>query len=347
MFCCLVVDGRGDVWAMKAALLSVLLVACGGGSSSNPDASSGGDADSASGGDAAVDAPVNARTIFVIPMENESASAIYGDTTDALYINNTLVPMSAYATMFGDDLPSAVPSEPHYVWMEAGTNVFTDVTFTTDSNASSSNSTSSTDHLVTQLKAADVAWVTYQEGMTEGTCPITSISSTKYAAKHDPFVFFQDVSGDPPSASNADCIAHHKPYSAFAADLAAGSMPPYVFITPNLCNDMHGAGGCPGDGSTGDDIHNGDTWLSNELPAILAYASAHDSVIYLTWDEGSTNQTIPFLAFGPHVKVGAATTSYTHSSMLKSIEEQLGVPVLPTVTSANDFAGMFQPGAFP
>jgi hypothetical protein len=33
--------------------------------------------------------------------------------------------------------------------------------------------------------------------------------------------------------------------------------------------------------------------------------------------------------------------------MLKSIGEQLGVRVLPTATSANDFIDMFQPGAFP
>jgi hypothetical protein len=280
-------------------------------------------------------------------MEDESASAIYGDTTDAPYINNTLVPMSAYATMFTDPLPGAIPSEPHYVWMEAGTNTFSDTTFTTDNNPSASNSTSSTAHLVTQLKAANIDWVTYQEGMTAGTCPIASIGATYYAAKHDPFVFFQDVSGNPPSSSNADCIAHHRPYSDFAADLAAGSMPAYVFITPNLCNDMHGANGCPGNGSTGADIHNGDTWLSTELPPILAYANAHDSVVYLVWDEGSNNQTIPFLAFGPHVKTGASATGYSHSSLLKSIEEQLGVPVLPTVTSANDFTAMFQPGAFP
>ena len=69
---------------------------------------------------------VAGRTIFVIPMENESSSAIYADTTNAPYINNTLVPMAAYATMFSDELPSAVPSEPHYVWMEAGTNTFSD-----------------------------------------------------------------------------------------------------------------------------------------------------------------------------------------------------------------------------
>ena len=291
--------------------------------------------------------PTPSRTIFVIPMENESASSIYGDTTNAPYINGTLIPMAAYATMFTDELPSSVPSEPHYIWMEAGTNTFSDTTFLTDSNASASNSTSSTAHLVTQLKTANIGWMSYQEGMTSGTCPISSISGSFYAAKHDPFVFFQDVSGNPPSSSNTYCKAHHKPYSSFASDLAAGAMPPFVFITPDLCHDMHGASGCPSGTSTSANIQAGDTWLSNELPRILAYANAHDSVVYVVWDEGSNNQTIPFLALGPHVKTGASSTAYTHSSQLKSIEEQLGVPVLSTVTSAQDFTGMFQAGQFP
>ncbi len=38
---------------------------------------------------------------------------------------------------------------------------------------------------------------------------------------------------------------------------------------------------------------------------------------------------------------------YTHSSLVKSIDEQLGLPVLSTVTSANDFADMFETGMFP
>ncbi len=47
------------------------------------------------------------------------------------------------------------------------------------------------------------------------------------------------------------------------------------------------------------------------------------------------------------MKAGASATAYTHSSQVKSIEEQLGVPVLSTVSSANDFAGMFEAGYFP
>jgi hypothetical protein len=287
-----------------------------------------------------------ARTIFVIPMENESSSAIYGNTTYAPYINNTLIPMAAQATDFMDELPAAIPSEPHYVWMEAGTNTFTDKTFTSDADASASNSTNSTSHLVTALKAANVSWMSYQEGMTAGTCPISSISGNFYAAKHDPFVFFQDVSGATPSSGNTYCAAHHKPYSDFASDLAAGNMPAYVFITPNLCHDMHGASGCPSGTSTSANIMAGDTWLSNELPRILAYANAHNGVVYLTWDEGSSNQLIAFLAFSPHIKTGPISTAYSHSSLVKSLAEQFGVTPPSVVSSANDFAGMFESGYF-
>jgi hypothetical protein len=60
------------------------------------------------------------KYVFVIPMENKPASQIYGNTTNAPYINNTLIPKYARATNFNDALPS-LPSEPHYIWMEAGT----------------------------------------------------------------------------------------------------------------------------------------------------------------------------------------------------------------------------------
>src|SRR5262249_49770885 len=158
-----------------------------------------------------------------------------------------------------------------------GTNVFSDITFVTDADASAFNSTANTAHLVTQLRDASVDWVSYQEGITAVTCPIASIPSKFYAAKHDPFVFFRDVSGGPPSGANAYAAMHHKPYSDFANDLAMGAMAPFVFITPNLCHDMHGAIGCPSGTSIPANINAGDTWLSNELPAILAYASANDS----------------------------------------------------------------------
>jgi hypothetical protein len=33
--------------------------------------------------------------------------------------------------------------------------------------------------------------------------------------------------------------------------------------------------------------------------------------------------------------------------LLKSLEEIFGLPILPSVTTANDFADLFEPGFFP
>ena len=284
------------------------------------------------------------KNVFIIIMENHDASQIYGNTASAPYINNTLIPNYARSTNFNDELPS-LASEPHYVWAEAGTNAFSDHTFTTDNDASSTNSTSSTAHLVTQIKNATngVTWRTYQEGIngTTGSCPIAS--SGRYAAKHNPFVFFRDVSGNPPSKTNAYCIAHTRPYSSFATDLANGNVASYTWITPNLCNDMHDS--CA---PLNNSIKQGDTWLSTELPRIISWANAHSGVVFITWDEGSSTTKMPFLAVGPGVKVNyAGSVSYTHGSIIKSAEAILQVPTLSTVAGANALGDLFRAGSYP
>src|ERR1051326_2741821 len=73
---------------------------------------------------ATVDDGVSATTpvikhVFVIALENHADSSIYGNQ-DAPFIQ-TLIVQGSRASLFVDNLPDA-PSEPHYVWMEAGTN---------------------------------------------------------------------------------------------------------------------------------------------------------------------------------------------------------------------------------
>ena len=80
-----------------------------------------------------------------------------------------------------------------------------------------------------------------------------------------------------PFSPSARCTEHVVDYSQLDADLAAGSVPEYVFITPNLTNDMH-------DGS----IAQGDAWLAREVPKILASDRfKQGGVLFLLWDEGS------------------------------------------------------------
>jgi len=285
------------------------------------------------------------KYVFVVTMENHDGTSVYGNTTSAPYINGTLVPKYSKASSFTDPLPLSVPSEPHYVWMEAGTNVFSDYTFTSDDDPSASNSTASTDHLSTQIDAkGGLSWLAYQEGIDSntGACPIHT--SGFYAPKHDPFVFFQDVSGSPPSDTNAYCTDHHRPLSSLAQDLGQTKVARYNFITPNLCNDMHGQFGCP----SIDLIKPGDDWLAANIPALESFCNANDGVVFVVWDEGEGSTTMPFLAIGPGVKSGySSNVTFTHSSLVKSVEEIFGLPILATVTSANDFADVFKPGAFP
>jgi phospholipase C len=282
--------------------------------------------------------------IFVIALENHGASDIYGNVASAPYINNTLLPMYGRATNFIDKLPTLV-SEPHYVWMEAGTNAFADHTFTNDNNPSSTNSTASTKHLSTQIIAAGSTWLSYQEGIngTTGACPIGG--SGNYAPKHDPFIFFRDVSGAPPSKTNAFCAAHHKALTALATDLANNTVAAYNFITPNQCHDMH-SNSCAG---SADPIKQGDDWLSTNVPAIITYVNAHQGVLFIVWDEpvGSTG-TIPLIVVGPHVKPNhAGSVQYSHSSLVKSVEEILVLPTLATVSSDNGFTDFFDAGFYP
>ena len=54
---------------------------------------------------------------------------------------------------------------------------------------------------------------------------------------------------------------------------------------------------------------------------------------------------MPFLAVGPGVKANyTGTVAYTHSSIIKSVERILGLPILSTVSSANDLHGSVQRG---
>ena len=309
-------------------------------------------------------APADAaiRHVIVIAMENTDAvkagsashDYIYGNKVDAPWLNDALSAEAASAVNFSDEL-SAYRSEPHYVVIEAGTNKFADTTFICDNDPLKScsyifpkpNWTRSTQHLAAQIEAAArpaLTWMTYQEDIdarTTGACPIHSAGY--YAAKHNPFVFFGDIAGAPPAADNAHCIAHTRDLGRFAADMRAGDLASYVFISPNLCNDMHGAPGCPANR-----LKSGDDFLKGFLPPVLDWAKSNDAVVFVMWDEGHKGLRIPFYAAGAGVRVNyQGHVAYSHRSVVKTIERIFGLPVLDTVKSATDLGDLFKPGALP
>jgi phospholipase C len=284
------------------------------------------------------------KNIFLILMENNNWSTIQGNSS-APYINNTLLPAASWCTNYFNP-PGNHPSEPNYVWLEAGTATLPGTTnFGSDGDPSATNSTTSTQHLATLLTNSGKTWREYAEGISGSDCPINS--SGLYAAKHNPFVFFQDISGNPPSSTTQGCAANMKQFSQLASDLSAGTVADYNFITPNLCNDMHGAGGCPADL-----IATGDTWLSQNVPVIMASnAYKNGGAIFITWDEGEGGDgPIGMIVLSPFAKGGGyqATTQYDHSSMVRTVEDVFGLmPLLANATTATPLSDLFKAGMYP
>src|SRR5947209_1136695 len=194
------------------------------------------------------------KTVFLIMIENHNWSDIKGSPS-APYINTTLLPVASHAEQDYNP-PGIHPSEPNYLWLEAGTNFG----ITNDADPAA-NHQSTKLHLVTLLTTAHITWKSYQEDISGSECPLTSTGA--YAPKHNPMVFFDDVTNtnDPRSAY---CIAHIRPYTELATDLQQNTQARYNFITPNLCDDMHDT--CA---PLNDAVKPGDAWLAQNLPTIL------------------------------------------------------------------------------
>jgi hypothetical protein len=308
---------------------------CGGGGGT-PD--SGGPVDLGGGGsvDLGGGGPHAIKTAFIIVMENENWSDIKA-SADAVYIKQ-LLSAGAHAEQYYNP-PKLHPSEPNYIWLEAGSNYG----LTTDNDPSSSNYLPNTPHLAAQLQQAGITWKSYQEDISGTNCPLAS--SGKYAAKHDPFVFFGDVTNNNDAASS-NCIAHIRPFSELATDLQNGAVAAYNFITPNLCDDMHGDPSC---GSSYNAIKTGDTWLSQVVPQILASAAYKaGGAIFITWDESESllqlsDNPIGLIVLSPFAKVNYQNSiAYTHSSTLRTLQEIFSVgPLLGDAAKAADLSDLF------
>ncbi len=271
------------------------------------------------------------KTAFIILMENKNWLQIVGSSS-APYINNTLLPMASHAEQYFNP-PLVHPSLPNYLWLEAGTNfgIFND-------DPPGVNHQSTTKHLVTLLQKNNISWKTYQESISGSDCPL--VSSGLYAVKHNPFVYFDDVTNnlDP---NSANCISHVRPFSELATDLANNTVAQYNFITPNECDDMHTA--CA---PLNDAIQQGDTWLSQNLPTILNSAAYQSGgAVFITWDEGAIGDgPIGMIVQSPFAKGNGYRNliHYTHGSTLRTVQEIFGVtPLLRDAVIETDLSDLF------
>jgi len=287
------------------------------------------------------------KTVFVIAMENHNwtqpankftgwGQQIYQNPnapfinslvngTAVAVINGQTVRISehvSYATAYHNVLVNSGgadshihPSEPNYIWAEAGTNF--GVTNDGDPYTGGTNQNTH-QHLSSLLTQAGKTWRSYQEDIdltpsgalstsvpmprALWTVPLTSFfgfssgyfneynghSQYNYAAKHNPMAFFTDTNGGNDATPTNPLSTHYSPLQQLRADLANGTVADYNWITPDQYNDMHSALGGDYKGLTGDaaNVRQGDDFLRQIVPIIMASnAYKNDGVIILWWDE--------------------------------------------------------------
>jgi hypothetical protein len=293
------------------------------------------------------------KTVFVIAMENHdlvqknptgSPQQILGNPA-APYFNSLITPgnpnaaQTAWAThMFSCAINGEHPSEPNYVWQEAGTDfgIRTD----NDPSTSSHNVFTNVIHLSGQLTAAGIPWRSYQEDLQYSTSEEVSASGSgkpvnpyngttdyNYAVKHNPMAFFPDT-------QNQNCY----PMTNFWTDLTNNNIGRYNWITPDQYNEWHSS--LPngytyfGTNYTGDQaaIAEGDNCLSIIIPKIMASAAYQDHGVIIIWTDETestddTNTTLPYVILSPLAKGNAyaSTLPYSHSSDLKTMDELFGL----------------------
>ncbi|HTQ49264.1 MAG TPA: alkaline phosphatase family protein [Candidatus Acidoferrales bacterium] len=329
--------------------------------------------------------------IFVIALENHnftqptnmtSPQQIFGNPA-APYINSLITPGNSnavqvsYATAYFNAAIGDHPSEPNYVWAEAGT----DFGVHTDADPRAANGNTFYDqsvHFAGLLNAANIPWKNYQEDVDLSLSPTNSASGTNgpvntyngttqynYAVKHNPMAFFADTA-----------TANVYPLAQFFLDLHNGTVGRYNWITPDQYNEAHSSlnGGFTYQGVhyTGDQssIAAADNFLSQVIPQIMASPEYQDNgVIVLWWDEAEggddTNHAIPEIIISPLAKGNAYASSVplNHSSDIKTWSKVFHLPFvsnpIPTdetdvtgigynnVAVVNDLSDLFVPGAIP
>jgi phosphatidylinositol-3-phosphatase len=277
--------------------------------------------------------PPNAPHIMVIVDENTAYSKTQGTpyiigNTSAPYIKSLISKYRSATHWFGNEHISA--------------NDYLDLLSGSDQGLSQGTKPPYTaPTLVDELNAAHISWKGYMEGM-PSSC-YNGGTTGLYESDHNPFVYFSDYKS---LCAGGNGVVPYSP-SLLSTDLNSTTPPDFVWISPNVCHDMHTSGGSCGTNT----VANGDRWLSSNLPTVLSSSwFKNNGVVIVTWDESVPADTSGG-SFGNGGKIatlviaanasGAFTASGDHYATLRGIEEAYGVTLIGN--SANSSFGDLGP----
>jgi phosphatidylinositol-3-phosphatase len=294
---------------MKTKFLSVLILAgvsAGCGSGANPTPRK---ANAPSRGPAA--------HVILIVEENQSFSTVYHKQMPWL---SALGDKYGIATNYFSDEKGSLLD---YLWLSSGSS---EVSFGCDGNRCTHTVTDG--NIFRELNKAGMSWNVYADSLPSSG--FMGMFAGNYAKRHNPAVWYSDVADSPEQQQNV------VPFTQFPVDLAAGNLPDYSIIVPNLQDDAHN--GTPA---------MADQWLKTNICPLLDsqyFQAGQNSVMFITFDNGYEDQqgqvftAVVGQSVIPAVKVN---TSFRHENTLRTIMQLLGLKNYPgasaTASPMNEF----------
>src|SRR5437763_2302255 len=244
--------------------------------------------------------PAQYAHVVWIVMENHSYKAVIGSRQAPFQTDlaRQCASVSGWATV-------GSPSLPNYIGLTSGS------TFGIADDGGPSSHPITADNLFRQVRAAGKTERSYLEDM-PGPC--SAAATRTYAVKHNPAVYYIDP-GDAAACRRDDLPLGSVSAGNLASDLAAGTLPNFAVITPNLCHDTHDCG-----------VATGDAWLQQWIPKLTATPGyrAGDTAIVVIYDEYTP---VPNLFLAPSVQPGPRSIpSVNQYALLRLTEDLLGLP---------------------
>ena len=257
--------------------------------------------------------------VVIVVEENKSYAQIIGNR-DAPYINK----LAGNGALFTRSFAVTHPSQPNYLALFSGS------THGITSNACPLQL--SGDNLASELIRKDLSFDIYSESLPATGYEGCFAEKNYYARKHNPAVNWQ---------GRNVTAAVNRPFTEFPREY--DKLPTVSMVIPNQVNDMHSAG------SLAEAIVQGDLWLQNHLDAYAQWAMTHNSLLIITWDEddGSSDNHITTVFFGPMVKPGRYDYRIDHYTVLRTLAEMYGLSPPGMAANARPLQDIWVKGKVP
>jgi phospholipase C len=236
--------------------------------------------------------------VLLIALENHSYGQIAGSSP---YLNG----LAQQCGLAANYVAITHPSLPNYLALTSGS-----------TNRIKDDCTSCSTDAHSIFEQLGSGWRSYEEHLPR--TGYKGATSGSYAKKHNPAAYYRRIAA---AFRTQDVPLGTTRSGPLARDLRQNRLPRFSFITPDLCHDEHDCS-----------IASGDAWLKRWIPIMLAAPGYRKggTVLLITYDEGTLfDNRVYSVVVSPYTGPGTvARTGFSHYSLLKTIEDLLGVRCL-------------------